>query len=320
MQTDTTDSKEGFNEPCERYAVIIANPISGFLLHNTHRVHETLAFLRKHGWRAELWFTHGPGDGQSLARKAIEQNAAMVIAAGGDGTINDIIQALASSETALGVLPTGTVNVWAREMGIPLDNARAREVLLHGQTRRVDLGCVNGRYFLLMVGIGLDGEVTQAVERKPLKRLGVLGYVLAALWFGPGYSGFPVIVRHKDYVVKTRAVQIFIGNTKLYGGALTFTWQAKCDDGQLDLCIVRKRNLPGRIVVLGDFILRREQRRIWVRYDQFTSITIETPHPIAFQVDGDPGGHTPATFSVVPGALKVVVPQKRPAGLFSEDF
>jgi len=205
-------------------------------------------------------------------------------------------------------------------MGIPLDNAGAREVLLHGQTRRIDLGCVNGRYFLLMVGIGLDGEVTQAVERKPLKRLGVLGYVLAALWFGPGYSGFPVIVRHKDYVVKTRAVQIFIGNTKLYGGALTFTWQAKCDDGQLDLCIVRKRNLPGRIVVLWDFILRREQRRIWVRYDQFTSITIETPHPIAFQVDGDSGGHTPATFSVAPGALKVVVPQKRPAGLFSEDF
>ena len=319
MQTNTTEHQAGASEPSERYAVIIANPMSGFLLHHRHRVQETLAFLRTHGWRAELWFTQGPGQGRELARKAVEQQAAMVIAAGGDGTINEVIQALVGSETALGVLPTGTVNVWAREMGIPLDVVGARNVLVRGQTRRVDLGCVNGRYFLLMVGIGIDGEVTQAVERKPLKRLGVLGYLLAALWFGPGYSGFPVIVRNHDMVVRTRAVEVFIGNTQLYAGAVTFTWKAKCDDGQLDLCIVRKRNLPGRLVVLWDFLLRREQRRLWVRYDQFTSITIETPHPIAFQVDGDPGGHTPATFSIAPRALKVVVPGRMPEGLFSEN-
>jgi diacylglycerol kinase (ATP) len=320
MQTDTTDQNASSGEPSERFAVIIANPTSGFFPHHTHRVNETLAFLRHSGWKAELWFTRGPGDGQSLARKAVEQNATMVIAAGGDGTINEIIQGLAGSETALGVLPTGTVNVWAREMGIPLDTAGARDVLIYGQTRRVDLGCVNGRYFLLMVGIGIDGEVTQAVERKPLKRLGLLGYALATLWFGPGYTGFPVVVRHNDYVVKTRAMQIFIGNTQLYAGAVAFTWQAKCDDGQLDLCIVRRRNLPGRLVILWDFILRREQRRLWVRYDQFTSISIETPQPIAFQVDGDPGGHTPATFRVLPRVLKVVVPQKSRDGLFSADI
>src|ERR1700730_13908009 len=74
MQTDTTDSNKGFNEPSERYAVIIANPISGFLLHNTHRVHETLEFLRTHGWRAQLWFTHGPGDVQSPASKSTAHN------------------------------------------------------------------------------------------------------------------------------------------------------------------------------------------------------------------------------------------------------
>ena len=94
-----------------------------------------------------------------------------MIAAGGDGTINEVIQGLAGSETALGVLPSGTVNVWARELGIPLDDTRARNVLVNGQTRRIDLGRINGRYFLLMVGIGFDGEVTQAVEGKPLKRL-----------------------------------------------------------------------------------------------------------------------------------------------------
>ncbi|HLX55782.1 MAG TPA: diacylglycerol kinase family protein [Ktedonobacteraceae bacterium] len=316
MQTGALDSHSDQGQ-VTRFAVIIANPASGFLPQQMHRLHETLAFLHAEGWKADLWLTHGPGDGQTLARKAVEQGAGMVIAAGGDGTINNIIQALAGSETALGVLPTGTVNVWAREMGIPLDIAKARPVLLNGQTRRVDLGCVNGRYFLLMVGIGIDGQIIQAVERKPLKRLGVFGYALAALWFGPGYSGFPVVVNNGGILFKTRALQIFIGNTQLYGGAFKFTWQARCDDGLLDICIVRKRNLLGRIIVLSDFILRRDQRRRWVRYDQFTSIKIDTPQPIAFQIDGDPGGYTPATFAVVPGALKVIVPQKTPDGLFS---
>jgi diacylglycerol kinase (ATP) len=298
-------------------AVIIANPTSGSFSHH-HHYQDTLTFLQKHGWQVELWLTSGPGDAQNLARRAVEQGISVVIASGGDGTINEVIQGLAGSETALGVLPNGTVNVWAREMGIPMEITKAREVLVHGQTRRIDLGRVNERYFLLMVGIGLDGEVIHAVERKPLKRLGVLGYILAALWFGPGYSGFPVSLQ-VDGVgpVRTRALQIVIGNTQLYGGALKFTWLARCDDGVLDLCVVHKRGPLGRMVVLSDFVLRREQRRLWVRYNTFKEMQIETQSPVAFQIDGDPAGYTPATISVVPGALKVIVPQTAPADVFA---
>ena len=300
-------------------AVIIANPASGSLfVHHDHQ--GTLAFLRARGWQVDLWLTRGPGDAQVLARRAVEQRIAVVIAAGGDGTLNEVIQGLAGSETALGVLPAGTVNVWAREVGIPLDNTRAREILVNGQTRRIDLGLVNGRYFLLMVGIGLDGEVTQAVERKPLKRLGVLGYVLAALWFSPGYLGFPVTLTVDEVgPVRTRALQIFVGNTQLYAGAFKFTWLARCDDGLLDLCVVHKRNLLGRLVVLRDFALRREQRRLWVRYNTFKQARIETKDPVAIQVDGESAGSTPATFSVAPRALKVIVPQELPPEIFSEE-
>ena len=326
MQMDATDSHYNQDLPKEQqkqegsnscFAIIIANPTSGFMPVQAGRMQDTLTFLRSHGWRVDLWFTQGPGDGSELARKAVEQRADIVIAAGGDGTINDIIQGLVGSDTALAVLPTGTVNVWAREMGIPLDTHGARQVLVNGQTRHVDVGCINGRYFLLMVGIGFDGQITQAVDHKPLKRLGVLGYVLAVLWYGPGYKGFPVVVSNNGVVVKTRALQIFIGNTQLYAGALKFTWQARLDDGLLDLCIVRKRSLPGRLIVLSDFIFRRDQRRMWVRYDQFTSIQIDTPKPVAYQIDGDSGGYTPATLSIAGKALKVIVPQKTPRGLFS---
>lgn len=321
MQADKMDKQSDSSSLTRFFAIIIANPASGSrgLPHHAHHLHETLTFLRAHGWRADLWYTHAAGEGEQLARKAVELKANLVIAAGGDGTINEIIQVLAGSETALGVLPNGTVNVWARELGIPLDEAGARDLLVNGRTRSVDLGCVNGRYFLLMVGIGFDGEVIQAVERKPLKRLGVIGYALAALWLGPGYNGFPVVVQIDGLVVKTRALQIFVGNTQLYAGAFKFTWRAKIDDGLLDLCIVRKRNLLGRIVVLWDFLLRREQRRLWVRYDTFTSIKIETLRPVPFHIDGEAAGYTPATFQVAPAALKVIVPQKTPEGLFSRE-
>src|SRR2546426_9872085 len=225
MRLDEMESSPDSADAALLFAIIIANPASGAagFPHQSHSFDETLAFLRNRGWRVDLWYTQTRGDGERLARKAVEQKADLVIAAGGDGTINEIIQGLVGSETALGVLPNGTVNVWARELGIPLDDTRARNVLVNGQTRRIDLGCVNGRYFLLMVGIGFDGEVTQAVEGKPLKRLGVLGYTLAVLWLGPGYRGFPVIAQIDRYVVKTRALQIFVGNTQLYAGAVKFT-------------------------------------------------------------------------------------------------
>jgi diacylglycerol kinase (ATP) len=316
MQSENSSDS---SESAQLYAIIIVNPASRRFLFHPHHFNETIAFLRQHNWRVDLWYTHMPGDGVQLARKAVAQKANMVIAAGGDGTINDIIQGLAGTETVLGVLPNGTTNVWARELGIPLDDAGAREILVNGQIRRVDLGCVNDRYFLLMVGIGLDGEVTQAVERKPLKRLGVVGYALAAIWLGPGYSGFPVVVQIDGYVVKTRALQIIVGNTQLYAGALKFTWKAQCDDGLLDLCIVHKRNLWGRLVVLWDFFMRREQRHLWVRYETIRSIKIETPQPVAFQIDGEAAGHTPAVFTVAPLALKVVVPPKTSEGLFSRE-
>lgn len=299
-------------------SVIITNPTSGSFHRHPADHLTTLAFLREQGWQVELWPTSGPGDAQKLARQAVEQKIQVVIAAGGDGTINEIIQGLAGSQTALGILPTGTVNVWAREMGIPLDIVKARAILVNGQTRSIDLGQVNERYFLLMVGIGFDGEVTQVVERRLLKRLGVIGYAMAAVWFGSSYVGFPVTLKIDGLSpLRTRALQIIVGNTQLYAGAFKFTWQARCDDGLLDLCVVHQRGFFGRLFVLRDFILRREQRLLWVSYHTFKEVVIETSKPVALQIDGDAAGHTPAIFRVAPGALSVIIPQELPAELFS---
>ena len=298
-------------------AVIIANPTSGSHTRQAHQMQETISFLRNAGWKVELQVTVAPGDASRMTREAVDRHTGVVIVAGGDGTINEVIQELAGSETVLGVLPTGTANVWARETNIPLDYAGAREVLVHGKTRQIDLGHVNGRYFLLMAGIGLDGEVTLAIEKKPIKRLGAVAYLLVGAWLGLGYESFRVYMTINGRLVKKHALQVVIGNTQLYGGAIKYTWQAKCDDGLLDVCVLRKRTMLERIYVVVDFLLYRAHRHQWVSYAKCTSLNVRTRKPVAIQVDGEPFGYTPARFSIFPKALKVIVPQKIPQGLFS---
>jgi len=241
----------------------------------------------------------------------------VVIAAGGDGTINEVIQELAGTQTALGVLPIGTVNDWAREIGIPLEVKGARAILVHGRTRHIDLGCVSEHYFLLMAGIGLDGAITHTVERHPLKRLGVVGYLLASIWYGMRYRSFVTSVISGERVEQIPALQIVVGNTQLYGGAIKFTWQAKADDGLLDVAIVRRRGVLGRLLVAVELVLPRKKRTEWINYQRSEAIEIRTPEPVAMQIDGDPIGSTPARFTIAPGALKVVVPHGCREELFS---
>ncbi len=300
-------------------AAIITNPTSGSYAHHVAHLEETVTFLQDHGWNVALRLTEAAGDGRRLAHEAVNQQAEVVIAAGGDGTINEVIQELAGTETALGVLPIGTVNDWAREIGIPLDVQGARDILVHGRTRHIDLGCVNEHYFLLMAGIGLDGDITQKVEQHPLKRLGVIGYLLASIWYGLRYRSFVTSVISNERVEKTSALQIVVGNTQLYGGAIKFTWQAKADDGLLDVVIVRRRGVLGRLLMAVELFLPRKKRMPWITYQRSEVIEIQTPKPVTMQIDGEPIGSTPARFTSVPGALKVIVPHESREVLFSQE-
>jgi diacylglycerol kinase (ATP) len=304
--------------------IVIANPAARSFKQEKQQIEETIAYLQNSGWGATLKLTAHQGDGRKFARQAVKEGLDVVVAVGGDGTINELIQELAGSQTALGVLPSGTVNVWARETGIPLDNPGAREVLLKGKTRLIDLGKVNNRYFILMSTIGFDAEVTRVVEQKPIKRLGILGYIILGTWLGIGYPNFQVVLQIGQHTRRFQALQVVIGNTQLYAGAIRFTWRAKLDDGLLDICVVRSTTLFGRLAILFDFLLRRPQRQQWVRYETAELVKIHTRRSVAIQVDGEPVGYTtgggePTTFIVAHKALKVIVPQESPEQLFSEN-
>lgn len=323
MQKDISD-QHSINRQKRISAIVIANPTAGSYTQNETQIQETIIYLRDHGWDVTLELTHEQKDAGRLAREAAKRNLQVVVVVGGDGTINEVIQELAGSETALGVLPGGTVNVWARETGIPLNDInKARAILLHGATRRIDLGKVDDHYFLLMATIGFDAEVTHAVEHKPIKRFGVLGYILMGTWLGLGYPNFLAFLQEKKRARRMHALQIVFGNTQLYAGAIEFTWQAKCDDGLLDICVVRSQNILGRIAVLIAFLVKGKKRQQWVRYTSSRELKVHTNVPVAIQVDGDPAGYTaqrgfpPTVISVVPASLSVIVPHETARQLFT---
>jgi diacylglycerol kinase (ATP) len=301
-------------------ARIIANPTSGSLrgVLGVRELERTVEWLAAHGLPAELTLTAYPGHAAELAAEAVANHLDMVIAAGGDGTVNDVVQALAGHETALGVLPLGTVNVWAREMNIPLSLAQAREVLLSGCRRRVDLGRAGSRYFLMMAGIGFDAEVARRVEQSRLKRIGLklLDYLATAGFLSVTQSPARLWLRSDGTRRSLNALMVVIGNTRLYGGAFTFANQALADDGLLDLVVIGGGGLAHRLGVIARALLRRPSLGPRVRYMRCRTVRIESRTPLPVQVDGEVVGTLPMTFTVVPHALTVIVPHAAPGELF----
>ena len=299
---------------------LIVNPASGGVHGGVDLalLRQTAAWLGEHGMPAEVCLTAGPGDATRLASEAVSKHMDMVVAVGGDGTVNGVIQALAGHDTALGVLPMGTVNVWAREMGISMNVVEARELLLHGARRRVDLGRAGSRYFLLMAGVGFDAEVARRVDRGPLKRIGLklLHYITTAGVLSVTQPPTRVWMRFNGKRRSYNALMILIGNTRLYGGALSFTNRAVADDGLLDLVVVENGGLLYRLGVLGRALLRRASLGPRVRYRQARMIRMDADEPLPVQVDGEVIGTLPMTFSVAAGALTVVVPRDAQPRLF----
>ena len=308
-------------------ARIIANPASGTIqgalgIHaglGIQELEETAAWLTEHGLPTELRLTEYAGHAAELAREAVRAGMDMVIAAGGDGTVNSVVQGIAGHETALGVLPLGTVNVWAREMGIPLALPLAAEVLIKGVRRRVDVGRAGDRFFLMMAGIGFDAEVARRVEQSRLKRVGLklLDYLATVGILSVTHQSARIWIRADDKRRSLKSLMIIIGNTRLYGGALTFAKKAVADDGRLDLVVIGGGGIAYRVGVLLRALFRRASMGPRARYAHMRTVRLESNKPVPVQVDGEVIGTLPMTFSVVPNALTVVVPEDAPAELFS---
>jgi diacylglycerol kinase (ATP) len=286
-----------------------------------------LSHLEAHGWRTTLHETERAGEATQLALQARDEGLDAVFVAGGDGTINEVINGLAESSVALGVLPGGTGNVWAKELGLPTRSPRhllplvdAVRALVPGSARRIDLGIANGRHFLQWAGIGLDAEVTYAMEPRTRRqrRLGTLTYIVAGVTAAANLVGTRARIWIDDERIYRRSILIVISNSQLYGGKVRIATDARLDDGLLDVNVFSGTGFASAIrtvlgVVTGLHV--HDPRHSFYRG---SVIRVEADKPMAIHVDGEPLDTTPLECAVVPRALTVLVPEHTRPELFAD--
>jgi YegS/Rv2252/BmrU family lipid kinase len=296
-------------------ALIVFNPIAGQAASLEQDLRAARDLWREHGWSVDVRPTAGPGDGTRIAREAADQGYDIVVAAGGDGTVNEVVNGLAGTQTALAALPVGTVNVWVRELGLPMQPRAAAEALLQAQRRAIDLGRAGDRYFLLMCGIGFDAAVTAEVRADEKRKLGVLAYFKSALGVIGRYRGIPARITVDGRTIRGRVLLTVLGNSQLYGGVVKITARASLDDGLLDVCVIKGNSLwsaPFRIISI---VTQRYNLDPKIEYHRAREVKIAARRPLPVQVDGDHIGYTPMSFAAVPGALYALLPPNMPEEL-----
>jgi diacylglycerol kinase (ATP) len=329
-------------------AELIYNPSGGQVVVR-HELDNVVAFLNRHGWSVILRETSKPLEATELARHAVNRDARVVIAAGGDGTINEVANGLVNTDAALGVLPVGTTNSWALQMGIPALNPKlpstqvvkmiatleeriarplpanyyrkvllgAARVLVEGHTVAVDMGELLGRYFLMWAGIGFDASSAKSVSLKEKRALGSWAYVLSTIKSAYQYSGTDVWLNLDGKVVKVNTPFIVVSNIQLYGGMVEIGAKACVNDAKLDVCIFKGDGFFTFVQHAMKVLTHRHLQDPKVEYYQCREIVVESAHSLPVHVDGEPFTETPVTIHTVPSSLKVIVPKTAPANLFS---
>lgn len=306
--------------------LIIYNPTAGprDVARELKRVRRELA---RRGWSTDIETTRFPGDATHLAHQAAGAGLDAVWVGGGDGTVNEAVNGLVGSNTALGVLPVGTGNVWAKQLRLPVYTLthpfRLREAAIaqaEGYTRWVDLGRLNDRYFLLWAGIGFDAQVTTRMEPRDrrVKRLGVLPYAVAAITLAREFSGVRTHAVLDGRAVRGRTLLVLISNVRLYA-VFHVARQARLDDGLLDIFIFKGLGFPYLLRHAARLFSQRHLADPQVVQRQARQITVWSEEPMAVQMDGDAVGRTPISVRVVPQALRVLVPPQAPADLFYKE-
>lgn len=304
-----------------RNAILIHNPNAGgggtarrAVLDHARRI------LESRGIQADLAETTGPGEATDMAKRASSEGRQLVIACGGDGTINEVVNGLAGAQNGdrvpLALLPAGTANVLAKELELSWDIPEAAEQLVRGEVRDIALGLATplekpekARYFLSVAGAGPDGRITYAVDLELKARMGILAY-----WWQGAREVFNYKFTHFRTTSEgqTRDLSlVIVGRTKHYGGPFKITTEADLFEDQFEFAGLTSQSglrylsyLP--TLWFGD--LRKEDGVYFWKSDRLLCEPIGTEEPVYAQVDGEPLARLPVEFRIIPNALRLLVP------------
>ena len=321
-------------------ATLIYNPIAGPI--NLAATIELVAdSWRSFGWQVVVRHTEAAGHATKLAQQAAQAGHDLVLAAGGDGTLGEVVNGLAYTQTIVAPLPVGTANSFARELQMPLPTPwqpnrllAVSDALLAGRVQAMDLGFThgpevetrpqankNGRFWLLWTGVGADGFLVDEMEPRPklYKKLGTVGYALQSLLIAPRYTGMEAVIEVDGRFHSGDFILVLLSNCRLYaGGRVVLSPRARLDDGQFEIWLFQGRTWRDAL---------RHAYQAWQQNHHIAPdvvklngryITIQTNTPAPCQTDGDRAGHTPFTCELKPRAVRLLVPRGAPTDLFRE--
>jgi diacylglycerol kinase (ATP) len=272
------------------------------------------------GIEAELIETRGPGDATEMALRATAEGRQLVIACGGDGTLNEVVNGLAAEQNGspvpLALLPGGTANVLAKELNLPWDIPSAAERLVHGHVRDIALGVATPleepekqRYFLSVAGAGPDGMIVYAIDLDLKARVGILAY-----WWQGAREIFRYKFPHFRVVTgdqRLDASLVVVGRTKHYGGPFKITTGADLYEDHFELMALTTQSGFRYLSYLPSLWMNKLRGTDGVHFWKADSIVCEPldANPVYAQIDGEPLARLPVEFKIVPRALKLLVPQ-----------
>ncbi len=247
------------------------------------------------------------GDAETLARQAVADGFTHVVAAGGDGTIHEVVNGLAGSDVALGLLPMGTMNVFANELGIPSnDIERCWEIIQTERTRLVDLPTANGKHFVQLAGVGLDAQVVKETSRTFKRNFGPLSYLISAAQIASRRP--PRLLVEAEEAMTEEGSFVLVGNGRLYGGPFPFFKHAVLDDGLLDVLVFKQIGYLDLLKYLQNVIFTSDITTREVEYFQTNRLRVSCAEEVPVELDGELAGVCPVEFKLEPRRLKVLVP------------
>ncbi len=271
-----------------------------------------------HANRFALYATNHAGEARDLAARFAKAGEPVVIAAGGDGTLNEVVSGLAGSRTLLGVLPAGTMNVFAREMGIPFDSLeRAFQVIERGFVQEVDLFAANGTPFVQMAGVGFDAMVIEETSWELKKRLGPLAYLVAAVKvLGEEPPQIELILPDGR---REEGVAVLAGNGSLYGGQFKVFRNANNRDSKLDVILYKEAGYRLVLDSLRGLAFGGIDLMASTSYFQAEEFTVRADREVPVEVDGEwIGRFREVRFAETAHRLRVLAPEEPLVGGFSE--
>jgi diacylglycerol kinase (ATP) len=278
-------------------ARLIYNPTSGREAIKKH-LPEVLVKLEEAGYEASCHATTGEGDATRAARIAVERGYDIVIAAGGDGTIYEVVNGLADAEVRpkLGVIPVGTTNDFARAIHVPRSVVAATEIIAAGHTMPIDIGKMNEKYFINIAGGGRLTELTYEVPSKLKTMIGQLAYYLKGIEMLPSIRPAEVTIEYDGKIFEGEIMLFLVANTNSVGGFEKLAPDASLNDGMFTMLVLKKTNLAdfiriATLAIRGEHVNDRN-----VLYAKANRIKVTTKDKMQLNLDGEFGGITPAEF------------------------